>query len=113
MPQPIDTQTELGRITAAERIAQISDRASLAAQARAAQEAELERKAVENEIREAKQKNEQVDKELRRNAPFVGKRGKKKQDEQTDKEDKHASHHAGERPVIPTESDIHGLDISI
>jgi len=34
MPQPIDINTELGRLTAAERIQQVADRASLAAQQR-------------------------------------------------------------------------------
>lgn len=47
MPQPIDLQTELVRVTAAERVQQTLDRASLAAQGRAT--AHLQHEVVQKE----------------------------------------------------------------
>ena len=79
MPQPIDPQSELGRVTAAERIQQIADRASLAAQSRIAAEAGEERANAETAVRQMNQKSEEVDEETRRKNPFTGRRRKKRQ----------------------------------
>lgn len=78
MPQPIDPQSELGRVTAAERIQQIADRASLAAQSRIAAQADEERVDDETTVRQMNQKSEEVDEETRRKNPFAGRRRKKR-----------------------------------
>ena len=110
MPQPIDPYTELGRLTAAERIQQIADRASLTAQARLAATAAEERLMQESQVHEAHQKNEAVDEELRRKNPFMGKKKKK------DTEKKRASHTfytEDEEPDIVSDPDDHDLDVTI
>ena len=114
MPQPIDMQTELGRVAAAERIALISDRASLAAQTRVAEEAALERQAAETEVEETRQKSDEVDEELKRKQPFTGRRKKRGGDaEEGEGGEERDRRDAGSRPVIPTDGDEHGLDISV
>jgi len=114
MPQPIDPHTELGRATAAERIQQIADRASLAAQARIAADADGARVSAETQVRQAMQKNDQVDEELRRRTPFVGRRKKKQQGDQSpgDERTRHF-YNASEKDVLAEDPDIHGLDIEI
>lgn len=115
MPQPIDVNTELGRVTAAERIAQIADRTSLAAQARIADEAEAQRLRAESQVRNADQKSEDVDEELRRRTPYVGRRRRrnKEDDRQAQEGAKPAARDASSLPVIPEDPEHHGLDITI
>lgn len=75
MPQPVDLQTEMARIAAAERIQQIADRMSLAAQQRLAQEAEKTRVADETQVHQTVEtENPEVDAEGRRKNPFAGRR---------------------------------------
>lgn len=113
MPQPIDPLTELGRATAAERIQQIADRASLAAQARlAAGEAEA-RVNVETQVRQAMQKNEQVDQELRRRTPFVGRRKKREDGDAPDDGRTRHFYDATERDVLADDPDEHRFDVEI
>ena len=76
MPQPIDLQTELARITSVERIQQIADRASLAAQQRVAMSAQEQRVAVETQVQQTQSKSEEVDQETRRRNPYRGRRGR-------------------------------------
>jgi len=78
MPQPIDMQTEVARVTAAERIQQIADRQSLAAMQRAATAAQDERIEVETQVQQADPKSQQVDRETRRRNPYVGRRRRRK-----------------------------------
>lgn len=77
MPQPIDPNTELARISAAERIQQIADRASLAAQTRHAAEAIQQQSDMETQVGQARQKSEEVNEELRRKNPFAGRKRRK------------------------------------
>ena len=112
MPQPMDVNTELGRVAAAERITLIADRASLAAQARVADEAVAKRQHVETEVRETEQKDKEVDSEARRREPFSGRRRRKEKGSEEEK--RHASApDAKSLPVISGEDHEHGLDISI
>ena len=76
MPQPIDLQTELARITSVERIQQIADRASLAAQQRLTVSAQDERIAVETQVQQTQSKSEEVEQETRRRNPYRGRRGR-------------------------------------
>jgi len=114
MPQPIDPMTELGRATAAERIQQIADRASLATQARLAADTNGARLAAESQVRQAMQKNEQVDQELRRRAPFVGRR-KHRQGDGEPPADERSRHfyNASEKEILADDPELHRLDIEI
>lgn len=112
MPQPIDPNTEILRITAAERIQQIADRLSLAAQARHATEVAEARVGAESQVQQANQKSEQVDQELRRRNPYMGRR-RHPAGEEGEAHQGEAEEHAQEPvspPVIPEE---HSLDITI
>ena len=71
MPQPIDPFTELARMHAAERIQQIADRASLAAQTRLTSEAALAATNQETQVQQSRAKGEQVDEALRTAADYV------------------------------------------
>jgi hypothetical protein len=107
MPQPIDLQTELGRIAAVERIQQLAERVSLAARQQQVNETQEKRVAAESQVREARQKNEQVDPELRRRNPYV--RVKRAQGEPAGEEEM-----AGKEPEQAAPVDeVHHFDISI
>ncbi len=110
MPQPIDPNTELGRAAAAERIQLISDRASLAAQARGATEAADRQLATESQVRETEEKNQEIDRELRRRSPFMGKRRRKK--ERRDEESA-TFYNAAEERELADDPDDHGLDVTV
>ena len=114
MPQPIDPQTEIGRATAAERIQQIADRVSLAAQARASAEMANARASAETQVHQAMQKNEEVDRELRRRTPFSGRR-KRQGGGSEEPEDKRTRHfyNAAEKEVVADDDNAHRLDIEI
>ena len=85
MPQPIDFPSEVAKISVAERIQQITDRASLAAQQRlAAQELENQNRA-ETRIHEPTQtENREIDADGRRRPPFSGRRLRRKADSDGD-----------------------------
>lgn len=112
MPQPVDLQTEIARVTAAERIQQAADRASLAAQQRVTTAAEESRVAVETQVQETDETaNEQLDENGRRKNPFVGTRRKKGKPD--DDRSLHAKPSAGDLRVIPEGTEEHKLDITI
>ena len=114
MPQPIDPHTELARLTTAERIQQIADRSSLAAQARNSEEAEKARTNAETNVQQTDQKSEEVDQELRRKNAFIGRRRKKKnKDAQQDETTEHTFYNADERQEIVPDPDDHNLDVTI
>lgn len=114
MPQPIDPQTEIGRATAAERIQQIADRVNIAAQARASAEIANARNSAETQVHQAMQKNAEVDRELQRRTPYLGRR-KKKEGTPGEPEDNRARHfyNAAEKEVVADDLDAHRLDIEI
>ncbi len=110
MPQPIDPNTEILRATAAERIQQIADRASLAAQSRGAAEAADEQVRAESQVKQMNQKSEEVESELRRKNPYQGRRRKRKKDGD------HPSitlYNAAEQEEFTDDPDAHDLDIII
>jgi len=115
MPQPIDPSTEVLRITAAERIQQIADRTSLAAQARAADQAVANRAQSEGQVTGTQQKSEQVEKELRRRNPYQGRRKRKDQDEAEQEQQQAARvfYTADEKKEIVDDNGEHGLDVTI
>lgn len=79
MPMPIDPNTEMMRVNLAERIQQISDRASLLGQVRHSLNEEQHRLVDETQVKEMQQKSEQVEAELKRRNPFLGRRRKQKE----------------------------------
>ena len=114
MPQPIDPNTELARVTTTERIQQIADRSSIAAQTRVSEEATAARNDAETNVQQANQKSEELDQELRRRNPFVGRRrNKKSKDNKQTDTTTHTFYNADERPEIVTDPDDHDLDVTI
>ncbi len=81
MPMPIDPNTEILRANLAERIQQISDRASLLGQVRQSLNEEQHRVVDETQVKEMQQKSEQVETELKRKNPFLGRRRKQQKEE--------------------------------
>ena len=112
MPQPIDPNTEIMRIAAAERIQQIADRASLAAQTRDTAAADEHRIDAESQVQRADQKSEQVESELRRRNPYLGRRKRKKKG-RGQADNAHTFYDADENAQIAEDPEEHNLDISI
>ncbi|MBI2435633.1 MAG: hypothetical protein HYV26_22490 [Candidatus Hydrogenedentes bacterium] len=112
MPQPIDPQTELGRLIATERIQQLSDRANLSYQVRMASQAAQQHVLADTQVQEAEQKSEQVEQELKRRNPFAGRRKRRKAAEETS-ESTHVVYAADEKAHLLEEPEVHKLDISI
>ncbi|MBI4559642.1 MAG: hypothetical protein HY706_18800 [Candidatus Hydrogenedentes bacterium] len=109
MPQPVDLQTEAARMTAAERIQQIADRASLAAQQRVAAELQQDRIQLETEVQQtAESQNEPVEAEGRRRNPFAGRRRRRRATTDPAPPEKVAR---GANPA--PEPETHRLDISV
>lgn len=111
MPQPIDPMTELGRVTATERIQQIADRASLAAQSRSAALVAHDQLMAESQVGEMEEKKEEVDRDLRRRNPYMGRRKKKGATGVPDAQ--HTFYNAEEKPEIVDDPDDHALDVTI
>lgn len=109
MPQPIDLQTELARITTMERVQQISDRLSLAAHQRMADQAVQQQVNAETQTRQTEQKSEEVDRDLRRHTPFGNRREGGSGGEGQGHEEKPKATRVP--PAAPAEE--HRLDISI
>ena len=105
MPQPIDFPTELARMSAVERIQQVNDRLSIAAQHRSTTEVQEERVASETQVQQAQPQSEEINPELRRRNPYAGRRRKNR------KEPDSAPPREEEPAVPPGES--HQLDVSI
>ena len=116
MPQPVDLQTEIGRAAAAERIQQIADRASLAAQHRVSDEAQETRVQSETTTHQAEPKGPEVDRELRRRAPHSGRRRRRRDGAPHDHECDEAAHRfytADEHEAVAEDPDGHQFDVSI
>lgn len=105
MPQPIDVQTELARITTLERVQQISDRLSLAAHQRMADQAEQQQVAAETQAHEAEQKSDEVNRDAHHGTPE--RRGRRRGEAEPDGKKQGAAM----PPVPPPEE--HRLDISV
>jgi hypothetical protein len=110
MPQPVDLNTELGRINTAERLQQLTDRASLAALQRAAAHAVENQVDLETQVQETSQsESEQVDAEARRRNPFVRRRRRK--DGQESDQPEPPSPEAAR--VDPDSGEGHRLDVTV
>lgn len=77
MPQPIDFQTEVARTNAADRIQHMAERANLAQQQRASEEAQRLQTAAEQNVQQTPEaQSEHVDEETKRRAPYGKGRGR-------------------------------------
>ncbi|HOE67295.1 MAG TPA: hypothetical protein PLO62_12290 [Candidatus Hydrogenedentes bacterium] len=122
MPQPIDPQTETARLSAVDRVQQIMDRASLAAQQRLAAHVESERVIAETVVQQTPQsQSEQVDAEARRRNPYAKRRKQRAPEDSdpdatphgSDNEAAHMVYNAEERTERLDAEQAHRLDISI
>ena len=109
MPQPVDLQTEMGRVAAAERIQQVADRLSLAAQQRVAESAEEERILEETQVRQSNEsEHREIERDGRRRNPFAGRR---KHAKHQDTEDA-ATYNAAEKKEAPDDDGRH-FDVTV
>lgn len=109
MPQPIDFSTESGRVTAAERIQQIADRASLASQHNTRMAEDLKRLQQETQVQEThpgEQEALDADGENQAEERNAKKRAKRIPKSPTGRPD------AAEIPVIP-EDDAPRFDVKL
>ena len=117
MPQPVDLQTEVARVTAAERIQQVADRTSLAAQQHLAVEEQEERVNSETTVHQPEPKEPEVDAEARRRNPFMGRRKRgRPSDSDEDKARDEAAHRfyrADEREATAEDPDAHEFDVTV
>ncbi len=105
MPQPIDLQTELGRLMAAERVQQVADRVSLVAQQRVAADEQQQRVGLETQVQQTHAKSEEIEPEMRRKNPYMGRR-KRRAPRAVEPEPE-------EKPKPPVSGEPHQLDITI
>lgn len=111
MPQPIDVNTELARITTAQRVQEVADRASLAAQQRQAQQAQQERLSAETVVNEPPQSEHDVPVGDRREGRGHQQR-KPRSESHGGGQDSSSSHGAGDIAVIP-DPEEHRLDVNV
>ncbi len=111
MPQPIDPSSELGRISAAERVQMTMERAAQMAQLRMADDAEKDSRQLQELAQQAKQKDAQVDEELRRRNPFMGRR--KKQGQSGQQPDESLDTYNARQRREPGDEPEHRLDVTL
>ena len=112
MPQPIDMQSEISRVSMAERIQEASTRSSLAAQQRAALDTEQNDQLKEVQVNQTEQaENPEVESEGRRKNPYAGRRKKRKPS--PDDERTHTVYNSHEAKEVLDDPDAHGLDITV
>ena len=108
MPQPVDIQTEVARVTAAERMQQITDRVSLVAQQRLALAEQETHVVAETVVNQTQPKETEVDTEARRRNPFVGRRRKRGESRQQNAEQPEAPGHKGHADL-----ESHHFDVTV
>ena len=114
MPQPIDPNTEFMKVNAVERIQQALDRASLAAQARQSATTITEQARAETMVSQTQERHPTTDRELKRRAPYIGKRVKKEDANDPAHDDAlHTFYTADEHTEVVDDPDVHGLDVTI
>ncbi|MBI1317639.1 MAG: hypothetical protein GC168_01655 [Candidatus Hydrogenedens sp.] len=114
MPQPIDPQSELGRVAAAERVQQMMERAAQLAQLRQRDDAADDTVRQQEQTHQPEQKQEKVDQELQRRNPYVGLRKKKKKDDEREETPRgHSGYNARQKPEDADDPENHDLDITL
>ncbi len=114
MAQPIDIQTELGRTTLAERVADIQGRLTVAAQQRAHSDALETRAAAETTVGHAHQaEKRELEPDGRRQNPFVSRKRKKAAKASAAPDESSTFYTAEETREVAVDPEAHKLDISI
>lgn len=112
MPQPIDMQSEITRVTMAERMQDVASRSSLAAQQHAATESKEIDQARETQVNETeKAEHSKIDADGRNKNSGAKKRGKRKKG--ANAEQSHTVYTASEEKEVLQDPEDHDLDITI
>lgn len=112
MPQPIDLQTELMRVTAAERVQHLANRTAQAVQQRAAHQQQQQQVEAESQVQEAAQAEQgRVDPDEK--ADERKRRKKKKEQAQAADPSVRTFYTPHEKPEVVEDPEEHRLDISI
>lgn len=111
MPQPIDINTEFARTTTAQRVQEIADRASLAAQQRQVQHAHEEQVSAESVVQQSNDSGEDAavnDRRENREQQRKQQHGKTGSPDEAEP----ADHGAGNLAIIP-DDEKHRLDVTV
>ena len=113
MPQPIDMQSEINRVTMAERMQDASTRASLVAQHRAQLESEEQDRIRDTQVNETEETSQSpVDKDGRKKGSY-GQSKKKKKPKTPGSEAAHVLYTSHETKHVVTDPDDHDLDVTV
>lgn len=112
MPQPIDPTTEINRAAAVERLQQLTARTDLHAQTRQAHMLAQQELAAETNVDRPEAKSDEVERDLRRRNPYVGRRKRRNPDDSPSEESR-TFYTPDERPAIAEDDDHHGLDVTV
>jgi len=113
MPQPIDPQSELGRVATAERVQQMMERAAQLSQMRQLDDATADTIKRQEQVLEAEQKKERVEQENRRKNPFMQIRRRKGKDGDEEQQRGAAGYNARQRPEANDDPEDHALDVTL
>lgn len=115
MPQPIDPVSELARVSAAERVQLLMERNAQLAQFRSAETAAQDAQRQHEQVLQADQKKAQVEEELKRKNPFMGRRKRRSPDDPEKEGDapEHFETYNAHQQREPLDDDEHNLDITL
>lgn len=112
MPQPIDPSSELGRLSAAERVQNLMDRNAQLAQLRSAEVGAADTQRHQEQVLQTEQKKAQVEDELRRRTPYIIFKKKRKTGEDSEQEESFDTYNARQQRE-PLGEGEHGLDVTL
>jgi hypothetical protein len=112
MPQPIDPSSELGRVSAAERVQQMMERNAQLAQLRSAEVGANDTLRHQEQVLQAEQKQAQVEEELRRRAPYVAIKKNKNPGDDSEQDESYETYNARQQRELLGEGE-HGLDVTL
>lgn len=113
MPQPIDPATEINRAAAVERLQQLTSRSDLNAHARNAHALAQQQLDAETHVERPEAKSDEVERELKRRNPYLGRRKKRPLSEESPSEEARTFYSADEKPTVVEDEPPHKLDITI
>lgn len=108
MPQPIDPSSELGRMSAAERVQRVMEQAATAVQQRSAEIAGADAQRQQQQVLQADPKQQAVEDAMKRRTPYVALRRKRKA-----QEDEAAEIYNAKQKHEHTEDGEHQLDVTL
>ncbi len=113
MPQPIDPSSELGRLSAAERVQQMMERNAQLAQLRSAEVGNADTQRQQEQVLQAEQKQAQVEEDLRRRNPYMKWRKKKKDGEDESAQEESFETYNARQRTEPLGEGGHDLDVTL